>query len=176
MAMRVWEREKKRRLPCNRADRGCVAFLGQHYLAGNGANFSPVLTLETVYGTDVGSKANDDGASRWCSFRHVRWIVPSPCESAASQYRVGLLRFESGRVLVFHGGVFECSSRVTRKCYARFLEGWARVIAPGYSAKEEIDQTVRPIARSLRGWSGEATDRSKPSDNGPTFARMASEP
>jgi hypothetical protein len=31
-----------------------------------------------------------------------------------------------------------------------------------------IDQTVRPIARSLRGWSGEATDRSKPSDNGPT--------
>lgn len=75
MAMRVWEREKKRRLPCNRADRGCVAFLGQHHLAGNGANFSPVLTLETVYGTDVGSKANDDGASRWCSFRHVRWIV-----------------------------------------------------------------------------------------------------
>jgi hypothetical protein len=62
MAMRVWEREKKRRLPCNRADRGCVAFLGQHRLAGNGANFSPVLTLETVYGTDVGSKANDDGA------------------------------------------------------------------------------------------------------------------
>jgi hypothetical protein len=38
--------------------------------------------------------------------------------------------------------------------------------------KEEIDQTVRPIAHSLRGWSGEATDRSKPSDNGPTFARM----
>ena len=75
MAMRVWEREKKRRLPRNRADRGCVAFLGQHHLAGNGANFSPVLTLETVYGTDVGSKANDDGASRWCSFRHVRWIV-----------------------------------------------------------------------------------------------------
>ena len=70
MAMRVWEREKKRRLPCNRADRGCVAFLGQHRLAGNGANFSPVLTLETVYGTDVGSKANDGGASRWCSFPH----------------------------------------------------------------------------------------------------------
>jgi hypothetical protein len=75
MAMRVWERERKRMLRCNSADRGCVAFLGQHYLAGNGANFSPVLTLETVYGTDVGSKANDDGASRWCSFRRVRWIV-----------------------------------------------------------------------------------------------------
>jgi hypothetical protein len=31
---------------------------------------------------------------------------PPPCESAASQYRVGLIRFESGRVLVFQGGVF----------------------------------------------------------------------
>src|SRR5438105_4070603 len=39
-----------------------------------------------------------------------------------------------------------------------------------------IDQTVRPIARSLRGWSGEATDRSKPSDNVPTLARVAPEP
>ena len=71
MAMRVWERERKRRLPCNRADRGCVAGSGQHHLAGNGANFSLVLTLENVYGTDEGSKANDDGASRWCSFWHV---------------------------------------------------------------------------------------------------------
>jgi len=42
--------------------------------------------------------------------------------------------------------------------------------------KEEIDQTVHLIARSLRGWSGEATDRSKPSDNVPTFARMAPKP
>src|SRR5229473_1167415 len=33
-----------------------------------------------------------------------------------------------------------------------------------------------PFARSLRGWSGEATDRSKPSDNVPTLARVASEP
>jgi hypothetical protein len=31
---------------------------------------------------------------------------PPPRESAASQYRVGLIRFESGRVLVFHGGRF----------------------------------------------------------------------
>ena len=97
MAMRVWERERKRRLPCNRADRGCVAFFfggGQHHLAGNGANFSPVLTLETVYGTDVGSKANDDGVSRWCSFRHVFvGLFPLPCESAANQYRVGLVCF-----------------------------------------------------------------------------------
>ena len=52
MAMRVWEREKKRRLPCNRADRGCVAFLGQHYFAGNGADFSVVLKLENVCRTN----------------------------------------------------------------------------------------------------------------------------
>ena len=42
--------------------------------------------------------------------------------------------------------------------------------------RREIDQTVRPIARSLRGWSGEATDRSKLSDNVPTFARVAPKP
>ena len=48
--------------------------------------------------------------------------------------------------------------------------------AVGMTGKEEIDQTVRPIARSLLGWSGEATDRSKPSDNGPTFARVAPKP
>jgi hypothetical protein len=40
---------------------------------------------------------------------------PLPCESAASQYRVGLIRIESGCVLVFHGGVFGCSSRMNGK-------------------------------------------------------------
>ncbi len=44
---------------------------GQHYLAGNGADFSSVLRRETMGGTDVGSKANDDGANRWCSFQHL---------------------------------------------------------------------------------------------------------
>ena len=29
-------------------------------------------------------------------------VIPPPCESAASQYRVGLIRFVPGRVLVFH--------------------------------------------------------------------------
>src|SRR5262245_40680139 len=33
------------------------------------------------------------------------------------------------------------------------------------------DQTAHLIARSLRGKSGEATDRSKPSDNVPTLVR-----
>jgi hypothetical protein len=39
---------------------------------------------------------------------HTRPVdFPPLCESAASQYRrVGLLRFESGRVFVFHGGRF----------------------------------------------------------------------
>src|SRR5882724_6255289 len=45
--------EKKRRLPCNRADRGCVAFLGQHYFAGNGADFSVVLKLENICRTNT---------------------------------------------------------------------------------------------------------------------------
>jgi len=30
---------------------------------------------------------------------------------------------------------------------------------------------VRPIARSLEGWGGEATDRSKPFDNVPTLEK-----
>ena len=90
MAMWVWERERKRMLRCNSADRGCVACSGQHHVAENGADFSPVLALETVYGTDAGSKANDDGASCWCGFTHAWWICPSPCELAAIQYRVGL--------------------------------------------------------------------------------------
>src|SRR6266849_8640363 len=38
----------KRRLPCNRADTGCVALGRQHHLAGNGADFPLVLKLETA--------------------------------------------------------------------------------------------------------------------------------
>ena len=53
---------RKRMLPCNRADRGCVASTGQHYLTGNGADFAMVFKLENICGTDVGSKANDGGA------------------------------------------------------------------------------------------------------------------
>jgi hypothetical protein len=53
---------RKRMLPCNRADSGCVASMGQHYLTGNGADFAMVFKLENICGTDVGSKANDGGA------------------------------------------------------------------------------------------------------------------
>src|SRR5258708_31783969 len=50
-------------------------------------------------------------------------VIPPPCESAASHYRVGLVRFESGRVLVFHGGVFGCSSRMNGKPSSPVLRG-----------------------------------------------------
>src|SRR5712691_4467775 len=55
---------------------------------------------------------------------HTRPVdFPSPRESAASQYRVGLLRFESGCVLVFQGGVFGCSSRMNGKPSSPVLRG-----------------------------------------------------
>src|SRR5260370_31747725 len=38
-------------------------------------------------------------------------------------YRAGLIRFESGRVLVFHGGVFGCSSRMNGKPSSPVLRG-----------------------------------------------------
>jgi hypothetical protein len=55
---------------------------------------------------------------------HTRLVdFPPSCESAASQYRVGLIRFESGCVLVFHGGVFGCSSRMNGKPSSPVLRG-----------------------------------------------------
>ena len=72
MAMRVAEtRGSEGRPVMGRIE---VAFLicGAHYLAGNGADFSLVLERETSCGTDEGSKANDGGANRWCSFPHCR--------------------------------------------------------------------------------------------------------
>src|SRR5258708_10021629 len=50
-------------------------------------------------------------------------VIPPPCESAASHYRVGLVRFESGRVLVVQGGVFGCSSRMNGKPSSPVLRG-----------------------------------------------------
>src|SRR5258708_18125454 len=50
-------------------------------------------------------------------------VIPPPCESAASQYRVGLVRLASGRVLVVEGGVFECSSRMNGKPSSPVLRG-----------------------------------------------------
>jgi len=68
-------------------------------------------------------------------------VIPPPCESAASEYRVGLIRFESGRVLVFHGGVFGCSSRMNGKPSSPVLRGLgasngARLLDPNHVTSE----------------------------------------
>src|SRR5260370_14430848 len=60
----------KRRLPCKRADRGCVASWGQDHLAGNGADFLLVISSRTLEEPMHEAKANDDGVSHWCSFTH----------------------------------------------------------------------------------------------------------
>ena len=70
---------------------GCVASMGQDYLTGNGADFAMVFKLENICGTDVGSKANDGGASRWCSFPHEGGFPPPSCELAADLYREGFI-------------------------------------------------------------------------------------
>jgi hypothetical protein len=57
------------------------------------------------------------------------------------------------------GGVVECSSRVRRKSHARFLEGWARVTAPGYSAERSKLSDVLPHQHYPRRQGGEVTDR-----------------
>jgi hypothetical protein len=46
--MRVTEMGASEGCPVIGADRGCVAPLGQHHLAGNGADFPLVLKLETT--------------------------------------------------------------------------------------------------------------------------------
>src|SRR5260370_621058 len=136
MAMWVWERERKRMLRCNSADRRCVACSGQHRVAGNGADFSPVLALETVYGTDAGSRANDGSASCWCSFPHAGGSFSTAVRvgrrSVSSRLYSSVVEY--GRVLVFHGGVIECSSRMKGNFQVRFLEGWPPAMGAGYSA------------------------------------------
>jgi hypothetical protein len=58
-------------LPCNRANRGCVASTGQHYLTGNGADFAMVFKLETICGTDEEAKQMTAAHCCWCSFPHA---------------------------------------------------------------------------------------------------------
>src|ERR1700676_2727675 len=91
---------RKRKLPCNWADGGCVAPFGQHHVAGNGADFPLLLKLETLEEpmteAEQMATAQPVGAAS-----HTRLVnSPSPCE-IGSKYRVGLSCFESGRVLVF---------------------------------------------------------------------------
>jgi len=67
---------------------------------------------------------------------HTRPVdFPSPRESAASQYRVGLLRFESGCVSFFMGA-FLVLEPMNGKLQVRFLEGWAPAMAPATRPNE----------------------------------------
>jgi hypothetical protein len=91
--------------------------MGQDYLSGNGADFAMVFKLENICGTDVGSKANDGGASRWCSFPHDGGFPPPPCELAADQYREGFQprpRFSGGRYRTLEPDDGKLSSPVLR--------------------------------------------------------------
>jgi hypothetical protein len=79
--------------------------LGQDHLAGNGADFLLVLSSRTL--EEPMHEAKQMTTGNPLVRLHTRLVdFPPSCESAASQYRVGLLRFESGRVLVVQGGRF----------------------------------------------------------------------
>ena len=102
-----------------------------------------VFKLETICGTDEGSKANDGGALLLVQLPTRLMDLPPPCELAASQYRVGLLCCcNKAASSSFKGGVIECSSRVMRKYQARFLEGRATARSPGYSAENLTNQLM----------------------------------
>src|SRR5260370_17993982 len=72
-------------------------------------------------------------------------VIPPPCESAASQYRVGLIRFAPGRVLVSYGGVFGCSSRMTGNLQVRLCDQEMQVCTVG-------DRPTERKVRSLVAW------------------------
>jgi hypothetical protein len=70
---------------------------------------------------------------------------------------------------------------VLEPCEAKVSRTVLRGLGAGNRAwlldrREKYYQTVRAIARNLPGRSGAATNRSKPSDNVPISARVASEP
>jgi len=101
---------------------GCVASWGQDHLAGNGADFLLVLNSRTR--EEPMHEAKQMTTGQPVVQLHTRPVAfPPPRESAASQYRVGPIRFESGCVLVFHGDVFWCSSRMNGKRSSPVLRG-----------------------------------------------------
>jgi len=133
MAMRIAELRKSECCPLI-GQIEVVSLLGQHHLAGNGADFSVVLKLENVWRTNEWSKANDDGASCWCGFTHAWWILSiavrvggKPVSSRSYSY------LTEAASSFFHGGVIECSSRMRGNFQVRFLEGWAAARPPGHS-------------------------------------------
>jgi hypothetical protein len=85
-----------------------------------------VFKLENICGTDVGSNANDGGASRWCSFPHDGGF-------SSTAVRVGrrpvsrrlYLMLNTAASSFFRGGVIECSSRMKGKLSSPVLRGLA---------------------------------------------------
>ena len=98
--------------------------------------------------------------SRWCSnsrtfvepMSEAKQMTAAQAAGAASHTMVVFLHrraswpqtsiekvlfdVEYSRVLVFQGGVIECSSRMTGNCQVRFLEGWPPAMGAGYSTCE----------------------------------------
>ena len=103
--------------------------------------------------------------SRWCSnsrtfvepMSEAKQMTAAQAAGAASHTMVVFLHrraswpqtsiekvlfdVEYSRVLVFQGGVIECSSRMTGNCQVRFLEGWPPAMGAGYSAHRAYTET-----------------------------------
>jgi hypothetical protein len=105
--------------------------------------------------------------SRWCSssrtfvepMSEAKQMTAAQAAGAASHTMVVFLHrrasrpqtsiekvlfdVEYSRVLVFQGGVIECSSRMTGNCQVRFLEGWPPAMGAGYSAENLTNRLMR---------------------------------
>ena len=68
-------------------------------------------------------QSNDDGVSHWCSFTHDGDSTAVRIGRKSVSSRSDSFRFASGRVLVFHGGVLGCSSRMKGKPSSPVLSG-----------------------------------------------------
>ena len=108
--------------------------------------------------------------SRWCSnsrtfvepMSEAKQMTAAQAAGAASHTMVVFLHrraswpqtsiekvlfdVEYSRVLVFQGGVIECSSRMTGNCQVRFLEGWPPAMGAGYST-QNIQMLVSVVTR-----------------------------
>jgi hypothetical protein len=128
--------------------------MGQHYLAGNGADFAMVFQLENICGTDAGSTQRTVAQAAGAA-SHT--LVVSPTAVRVGRRSVSSRLYSSvveySRVLVFHGGVLECSSRMKGNFQVRFLEGWPPAMGAGYSAehKQTLLSVVNLRERKMLG-------------------------
>jgi hypothetical protein len=149
MAVRVWELRGSE----------CCPVIGQIQVA------SPRWDNITSPETEL--------TSRWCSnsrtfvepMSEAKQMTAAQAAGAASHTMVVFLHrraswpqtsiekvlfdVEYSRVLVFQGGVIECSSRMTGNCQVRFLEGWPPAMGAGYSA-EQMQTLASVVTRRER--------------------------